>query len=383
MKKIIIGILMMFVIQSSLYATVPTQENVTKLYVATFNRAPDTGGLDYWVRSSGLDLEGISKSFFEQPETQEVYPSDSTTTDFVDAVYSNLFNRVSDQEGLNYWVGELDSGRIAKSVFILAVINGAQNTEEFGNDATILSNKTIVGLAFANAGLNDLADAAEIMLGVTDDESTVTDALLSYSIEEASENIIVKFLDLSKSITENVTFTYDDNGNRLTETREEEQFNTKIKYESEYSYNFSSHKAIETWSLNGGPETITGTNIYTFDDNGVIVNAVLSDSTGHTSNATYTYDELGTIKRYSSISDNGGSEVRTYDVNGNEITVEIRAVLPDGSTLFSSSETYTYDANGNMLTHNVTLVSNDGTVTKFITTFDEFGNIIEQIMENG
>jgi len=376
----------MFVIQSSLYATTPTKENVTKLYIATFNRAPDATGLNYWVTGAGLDLEGIAQSFFDQPETQEVYPSDSTTTDFVEAVYSNLFNRVPDQEGLNYWVGELNSGRIAKSVFILAVINGAQNTEEFGNDAMILSNKTIVGLAFANAGLTDLADAVEIMLGVTDDESTVTAALLSYgikgAIEVASENIIVKFLDLSKSITENVTFTYDDNGNRLTETREEEQFNTKIKYESEYSYNFSSHKAIETWSVSLGSQNITGTNIYTFDDNGVIVNAVLSDSSGITSNATYTYDELGTIKMYSSISDNGGSEVRTYDVNGNEITLEITAVFPDGST-FSTSETYTYDANGNMLTQNATLVSPDGTVTKVIITFDEFGNIIEQIIENG
>ncbi len=145
MIRIIMGILMMLVFQTSLYAgTIPTQENVAKLYVATFNRAPDAAGLAYWVNDARLDLEGIAQSFFDQSETQEAYPPDSTNADFVEAVYLNLFNRASDQAGLEYWVGELDSGHIAKSVFILAVINGAQNTVEYGNDATILTNKTTV-----------------------------------------------------------------------------------------------------------------------------------------------------------------------------------------------------------------------------------------------
>ncbi len=197
MRRIIMGILMMFVMQSSLYAgTVPTQENVTKLYVATFNRAPDAGGLAYWVTTSRLNLEGIAQSFFDQPETQEVYPPDSTNADFIEAVYINLFNRAPDQAGLNYWVRELDSGRIAKSVFILAVINGAQNTEEFGNDAMILANKTTVGLAFSNAGLNDTMDAKEIMLEVTDDKSTVTEALDSYEISPPNHLEETKLSDI-------------------------------------------------------------------------------------------------------------------------------------------------------------------------------------------
>jgi len=184
MLKIILSTLMIFAFQSSLQAgTTPTLENTTKLYVATFNRAADAGGLDYWANGAGLDLEGIAQSFFDQPETKEAYPTDSSNTDFVEAIYQNLFNRASEAAGLAYWVAELDSGRIAKSTFILAVINGAQDTEEFGKDATILTNKTTVGLAFANAGLNDLTDAREIMLGVTADESTVTDTLKEYGIE--------------------------------------------------------------------------------------------------------------------------------------------------------------------------------------------------------
>ncbi|WP_367278395.1 DUF4214 domain-containing protein [Sulfurimonas sp.] len=43
--------------------------DVCKLYVATFNRAPDAAGLSYWVNNSGLSIEGIAQSFFDQPET--------------------------------------------------------------------------------------------------------------------------------------------------------------------------------------------------------------------------------------------------------------------------------------------------------------------------
>ena len=52
-----------------------TREQVAELYVATFNRAPDAEGLDYWVNASGLTIEGIAQSFFDQPETQAKYPA--------------------------------------------------------------------------------------------------------------------------------------------------------------------------------------------------------------------------------------------------------------------------------------------------------------------
>ena len=173
-KKILLSFLLLTAI---LNATVPTQKNVTKLYVATFNRAPDTGGLNFWVNNSGLDIESIAKSFFEQSETQEAYPPGSSNTEFISAVYLNLFNRAADQEGLDYWSKELDSDHISKSKFILATINGAQ-----GNDANILTNKTTVGLAFANAGMDNIENAKDIMFGITDDRNSVVEALKKYNI---------------------------------------------------------------------------------------------------------------------------------------------------------------------------------------------------------
>lgn len=167
--------------------TVATNDNVAKLYVATFNRAPDSVGLAYWVNDSGLNLEGIAQSFFDQPETQLLYPSATSNRDFIASVYQNLFNRVPDTAGWDYWEGELNGGAYSKNLFIQTVINGATNGVN-GNDATILENKTQVGLAFANAGLSNTDDAKSIMAGVSDDSATVTAALNSFGISSTSSS---------------------------------------------------------------------------------------------------------------------------------------------------------------------------------------------------
>ena len=53
---------------TGVYAEVATQTNVTRLYIATFDRTPDIAGLNYWVGSSNLSLESIAQSFFDQED---------------------------------------------------------------------------------------------------------------------------------------------------------------------------------------------------------------------------------------------------------------------------------------------------------------------------
>lgn len=151
---------------------IPTKEEVVKLYVATFKRAPDSAGLDYWTNQSGLKLSKIAESFFDQSETKTLYPDNTSNRDFIESVYSNLFNRLPDDAGLDYWVEQLESGTFSKNRFIEAVINGAQ-----GNDSTILSNKSEVAIEFASKGLNDIDEAKSIMSNITYDPLTVTSAL--------------------------------------------------------------------------------------------------------------------------------------------------------------------------------------------------------------
>jgi len=178
MKKILF-ILAFSILMVPLTASekIPTEEEVAKLYVATFNRAPDSAGLAYWVNGSGLTLSKIAQSFFDQLETQTLYPAATSNRDFIESVYSNLFNRKPDQSGWNYWENELNTGSFSKNRFIEAVINGAQ-----GDDRTILVNKTTVGLAFSSAGLDDVVIAISIMVGVSSDTNSVAVALAEHGI---------------------------------------------------------------------------------------------------------------------------------------------------------------------------------------------------------
>lgn len=193
MKKLLI----FFIFPILLLATVPTYENVTQLYVATFNRAPDSAGIKYWVDDSHLSLEDIAKSFFDQSETQTLYPPSTSNRDFIVSVYHNLFNRDPDTKGLDYWKQQLDSGLVQRSVFILAVINGAKDTAEYGNDKTILNNKGLAGLYFALNNYNDTTLAKNILQSVTDSPSsvdTIKDKLYEDSGTSSTTSCIVDFL---------------------------------------------------------------------------------------------------------------------------------------------------------------------------------------------
>ncbi|RLA78477.1 MAG: hypothetical protein DRG33_05435, partial [Deltaproteobacteria bacterium] len=167
-KKILLSLLLFTAVLS---ATTPTQDSVTKLYVATFERAPDAKGLAYWIDDSGLTLEQIAMSFFDQKETQDKYPSGTDVRAFVETVYDNLFNREPDEKGWAYWTKELEEGSVSRSVFILAMINGA-----LGDDAVILKHKMEVGLYFAKNGLDDAEDAISVMADITEDPATVVAA---------------------------------------------------------------------------------------------------------------------------------------------------------------------------------------------------------------
>lgn len=166
-----------------------TQAEVIKLYVATFKRAPDAAGLEYWTNSSGLNIEGIASSFFDQPETQTLYPEGISTSSFINAVYQNLFNRNADAGGLQYWGNAIDSGVIQKSVFIQAVINGALNSD-VSNDATILENKKTVAQSFVEKGLNDTTLAKQVIEAIDESQESVNSSLNIINNETTISDIV-------------------------------------------------------------------------------------------------------------------------------------------------------------------------------------------------
>lgn len=171
MKKILVSVfILLFILTNSMYADEPEEGDVTELYIAFFDRAPDSDGLRYW-QQSGLSLEQISESFFYQEETQKKYPDTLTNEEFITTIYQNLFDHDPDPDGLLYWVNELENGTMSRASSILIITQGA-----LGDDKIILQNKTEVGLYFAQAGLNDIWQATEVMKTVTIDYKSVEDA---------------------------------------------------------------------------------------------------------------------------------------------------------------------------------------------------------------
>lgn len=183
-----------------------TQQQISAIYVGYYGRAADPNGLQYWIDQcqawyqDGLDagmsaeeaeqsaLIMVAQSFSDQSETAAMYPylaypDLADAEDFVVSIYENLFNREPDADGLAYWSGELYSGNVNVGSFILAVIMGAN-----GTDQAVITNRSDVSLYFASEFAsqngnwdgefdNDRADARAILEGVTDDPATVTEAM--------------------------------------------------------------------------------------------------------------------------------------------------------------------------------------------------------------
>lgn len=171
-----------------------TNQTVAELYIATFNRAPDAAGLYYWVNQSNLpSIENIARSFFDQSETQAIYTPSMTYEQKVSLAYSNLFNREPDAAGLSYWVEQLTTQSISQSNMIIALINGAHAPTGNPSDATILDNKTEVGLYYIDSNLNDIETAYSIMDGISSNYATVSSAITQ--IDTIANNTI--FLDPS------------------------------------------------------------------------------------------------------------------------------------------------------------------------------------------
>jgi len=185
MYKILFSLCLYFLLSVNIYAEMATKNSLTKLYVATFDRAPDSKGLNYWLNDSGLNLESIAKSFFDQEETKSIYPDGYSYNDFIISIYKNLFKRIPDSVGLDYWASELSNKRISKSLFILAVVNGAK-----GSDADIVNNKTQVGLKFAEEGLDNQILAKEVMQNITSNKQTIVDSFNKISNTVSNGNLV-------------------------------------------------------------------------------------------------------------------------------------------------------------------------------------------------
>jgi len=86
------------------------QQQVMALYVAYYDRAPDAGGLQYWLDQAqgGMSLNQISAGFAAHPRFEQDYGG-LTNAQIAARLYQNVLHREGDTGGLAYWSAQLQS----------------------------------------------------------------------------------------------------------------------------------------------------------------------------------------------------------------------------------------------------------------------------------
>jgi hypothetical protein len=91
-----------------------TQEQarrVARLYTAAFNRAPDLGGLSYWIDrwETEFSVDEIAARFYDSDEFRQTY-GEPDNSEYVAILYRNILHREGDAGGIAYWIARLEQG---------------------------------------------------------------------------------------------------------------------------------------------------------------------------------------------------------------------------------------------------------------------------------
>lgn len=100
-----------------------------RLYNAAFDRAPDKGGLGYWIDAAdkGMSLGNMAASFTTSSEFIGLYGATHTHSEFLNKLYTNVLDRPADAGGLSYWQNQLDTGAMTESQVLVSFSESAEN----------------------------------------------------------------------------------------------------------------------------------------------------------------------------------------------------------------------------------------------------------------
>lgn len=150
--------------------------DVAKIYIAAFDRVPDSAGLDFWVNSymAGTDtLSTIAQKFTASTEYVAAYPSYLTNTEYVARIYTNVFNRAADTDGQTFWVNHLVAGTLTRGTLMKAMVDAAAANSS--TDGAMLANQAEYGVYTAVQQV-PFATANAQLSSITSDAATLTAA---------------------------------------------------------------------------------------------------------------------------------------------------------------------------------------------------------------
>jgi Papain family cysteine protease/Bacterial Ig domain/Domain of unknown function (DUF4214)/CARDB len=158
-----------------------TQTEVSQLYVGVFGRASEGDGNRYWQSAPSSTSIGAVANVMLGTDPAKTYFG-ATLNDnqaFIEHIYLNTLGKsyAEDSQGIDYWVGELSSGK-SKGDVIAALIAAAQHPDNAGDAQDRFNNKVQVSNYCADtiAVYTDLVTFTNFISSVTHDSATVTDA---------------------------------------------------------------------------------------------------------------------------------------------------------------------------------------------------------------
>lgn len=164
-------------------------QQICRVYVAAFLRAPDKGGYEYWLNdATARGLSATLNTIFSLDGVKAVYPTSMTNTQFVTAIYNNVFSKSPDAGGLAYWQAFLDSNAKTRGELVLDIINAGLGSPEGTSGRDVIVNRVNYTMAVAEQQQTtgvDLYSAQgdtgmkQIFSTITSDASTVESALLT------------------------------------------------------------------------------------------------------------------------------------------------------------------------------------------------------------
>lgn len=83
-----------------------------RVYQAAFDRAPDKGGLGFWIASleNNVSLVAVAAGFIASKEFTDLYGVNPTNEVFVTRLYANVLHRPYEQAGFDFWMNALNKG---------------------------------------------------------------------------------------------------------------------------------------------------------------------------------------------------------------------------------------------------------------------------------
>jgi hypothetical protein len=100
-----------------------------RIYQAAFNRTPDTTGLGFWINAldHGQTATSMAQGFVNSAEFQQAYGTAPANLDLVTKFYQNILHRAPDSGGLNFWVDALNGHAASVPDVLAAISESAEN----------------------------------------------------------------------------------------------------------------------------------------------------------------------------------------------------------------------------------------------------------------